>query len=55
MLRENNLLGSRHIRYGGYGGIACHHIADTYIALFTSFIPLRRVGSRPHPRRPAEE
>ncbi len=38
-LRENNLMGSRHIRYGGYGGIAYHHIADTYIALFTSFIP----------------
>src|SRR3954466_6259683 len=38
-LHENNLIGSRHIRYGGYGGIAYHHIADTYIALFTSFIP----------------
>lgn len=38
-LRENNLIGSRHIRYGGYGGIAYHHIADTYVALFTSFIP----------------
>ena len=38
-LRENNLLGAWHIRYGGYGGIAYHHIADTYIALFTSFIP----------------
>jgi len=38
-LRENNLLGSQHIRYGAYGGIAYHHIADTYIALFTSFIP----------------
>jgi hypothetical protein len=37
-LRENNLLGSRHIRYGGDGGIAYHHVADTYIALFTSFI-----------------
>ena len=37
-LRENNLMGSRHIRYGGYGGIAYHHIADNYIALFTSFI-----------------
>jgi TnpA family transposase len=36
--RENNLLGSRRIRYGGYGGIAYHHVADTYIALFTSFI-----------------
>ena len=32
-------MGSRHIRYGGYGGIAYHHIADSYIALFTSFIP----------------
>jgi TnpA family transposase len=30
--------GSTHIRYGGYGGIAYHHIAGTYIALFTSFI-----------------
>ena len=39
MLRENNLIGSRHIRYGGYGGIAYHHIADNYIALFTTFIP----------------
>jgi TnpA family transposase len=38
-LRENNLIGSRHIRYGGYGGIAYHHIADSYVALFTSFIP----------------
>ena len=38
-LRENNLIGSQHIRYGTYGGIAYHHIADNYIALFTSFIP----------------
>ena len=38
-LRENNLIGAQHIRYGGYGGIAYHHIADSYIALFTSFIP----------------
>lgn len=37
-LRQNNLMGSRHIRYGGYGGIAYHHIANNYIALFTSFI-----------------
>lgn len=37
-LCENNLLGSTHIRYGGYGGIAYHHIANNYIALFTSFI-----------------
>ena len=37
-LRENNLLGERHIRYGGYGGIAYHHISATYIALFSHFI-----------------
>src|ERR1019366_233038 len=37
-LRENNLIGARHVRYGGYGAIAYHHIADTYIALFTTFI-----------------
>ncbi|MFQ5675733.1 MAG: Tn3 family transposase [bacterium] len=37
-LIENNLLGERHIRYGGYGGIAYHHISDTYIALFSHFI-----------------
>jgi TnpA family transposase len=37
--RENNLLGSQHISYGAYGGIAYHHIADNYIALFMSFIP----------------
>ncbi|MFE0325067.1 Tn3 family transposase [Brucella anthropi] len=38
-LRENNLLGAQHIRYGAYGGIAYHHIADNYVALFTTFIP----------------
>jgi TnpA family transposase len=37
-LRENNLLGERHIRYGSYGGVAYHHISDTYIALFSHFI-----------------
>lgn len=37
-LIENNLLGEKHIRYGGYGGIAYHHISDTYIALFSHFI-----------------
>jgi hypothetical protein len=31
-LRENNLIGAQHIRYGGYGGIAYHHISDSYIA-----------------------
>jgi hypothetical protein len=37
-LIENNLLGTRHIRYGRFGGIAYHHISDTYIALFSHFI-----------------
>nr|WP_275507210.1 transposase [Pseudovibrio sp. Ad26] len=37
-LVENNLLGEHHIRYGGYGGIAYHHISDNYIALFCNFI-----------------
>ena len=36
---ENNLLAESHIRYGGYGGIAYRHISDTYIALFSHFIP----------------
>jgi len=34
-----NLLSEYHIRYGGYGGIAYHHIADSYVALFSHFIP----------------
>lgn len=34
-----NLVAETSIRYGGYGGIAYHHIADTYIALFSHFIP----------------
>ncbi len=37
-LRKNNLLGEQHIRYGGYGGIAYHHISGEYIALFSHFI-----------------
>ena len=37
-LRENNPIGSRHIRYGGFGGIAYHHISDNYIAVFSNFI-----------------
>jgi TnpA family transposase len=37
-LIENNLLGARHVRYGHFGGIAYHHISDTYIALFSHFI-----------------
>ena len=37
-LIENNLIGEKPIRYGDYGGIAYHHISDTYIALFSHFI-----------------
>ena len=36
---EHNLLSEQHIRYGGYGGIGYYHVADTYIALFSHFIP----------------
>jgi len=36
---EQNLLSEYHIRYGGYGGIAYYHVSDTYIALFSHFIP----------------
>lgn len=38
-LYEQNLLSEYHIRYLGYGGIAYHHVSDTYIALFSHFIP----------------
>lgn len=37
-LIDNNLLGAHHVRYGKFGGIAYHHISDTYIALFSHFI-----------------
>lgn len=37
-LADENLLAERHIRYGGYGGIAYHHVSDLYIALFSHFI-----------------
>src|SRR5215813_4132198 len=36
---EQNLLAEYHIRYGGYGGIGYYHVSDTYIALFSRFIP----------------
>lgn len=36
---EQNLLSEYHIRYGGYGGIGYYHVSDTYIALFSRFIP----------------
>lgn len=34
-----NLVSAYHIRYGEYGGLAYHHVADNYIALFSHFIP----------------
>lgn len=37
-LRKNTLMGEQHIRYGGFGGIAYHHISSEYIALFSHFI-----------------
>jgi TnpA family transposase len=36
---ENNMLAESHIRYGGFGGISMRHVSDTYIALFSHFIP----------------
>jgi TnpA family transposase len=36
---ENNLLAESHIRYGGFGGLAYRLISDTYVALFSRFIP----------------
>ena len=43
-LYENNLLSERHIRYGGYGGVAYYHVSDAYIALFSHFIPVWCLG-----------
>jgi Tn3 transposase DDE domain len=37
-LAEENLLAEKHIRYGGYGGIAYHHVSDMYVLLFSHFI-----------------
>jgi hypothetical protein len=42
----DNLLAESHIRYGGYGGIAYHLVADNYIALFSHFIPPAGCGRR---------
>lgn len=35
----DNLLAETSIRYGGYGGIPHHLVADTYVALFSRFVP----------------
>jgi len=37
-LAEDSLLSEYSIRYGGYGGIAYHYVADTYVATFSRFI-----------------
>lgn len=36
---KENLVSEYHIRYGGNGGISYNHISDTYIALFSHFVP----------------
>lgn len=36
---ENNLLAETSIRCGGFGQLAYRHVSDTYIALFSRFIP----------------
>ena len=37
-LPEGSLFSQYHVRYGHMGGIAYHHVSDTYVALFTHFI-----------------
>ncbi|QIV96013.1 TnpA family transposase [Allofrancisella inopinata] len=37
-IHDNNMVAEHHIRYGKKGGIAYHHVADNYIALFSTFI-----------------
>ena len=38
-LREENLISALHMRHQKKGGVAYHHIANNYIALFSTFIP----------------
>lgn len=40
-LAEENLLAEKHIRYGGYGGIAYHHVSDMYVLLFHTSFPVQ--------------
>ena len=49
----DNLLAETSIRYGGVGGIAYHYVSDTYVALFSRFIPCRGVGGGAPDRGPA--
>ncbi|MFI1801184.1 Tn3 family transposase [Streptomyces sp. NPDC020379] len=51
----DSLLSETSVRYAKPGGIACHHVSGTCIALFTHFIPCGGVGGRLHHRGPAEE
>lgn len=37
-IHDDNLIAEQHIRYGKKGGIAYRHIADNYMALFSTFI-----------------
>ncbi len=37
-IHDDNMIAEQHIRYGKKGGIAYRHIADNYIALFSTFI-----------------
>jgi TnpA family transposase len=37
-LYEENLLAEYHIRHGGYGGVAYHHVSALYIALISHFM-----------------
>lgn len=46
----DNLVAECSIRYGGTGGIAYHHISDTYIA-FSRLRPNRRLFAHASPRR----
>jgi len=38
-LAENNPMAEYHFRYRDIGGVAYYHIADTYIAIFSRFVP----------------
>ncbi len=37
-IHDDNMIAEQHIRYGKKGGVAYRHIADNYIALFSTFI-----------------
>lgn len=49
-LRKNNLLGEQPIRYGGYGGIAYHHIFRRIYYTLQQFHYVRRLVGRLYPR-----